>query len=61
MTDLLGEAFRMLAQFGGGSEMLPLLVFCILVVLLGLGLGLGVMRLFSRSRDDSEAEPDVSQ
>lgn len=50
MDDLLGQVFGALTRLGGGSELLPLVGFCVLLVLLGLGLGLGVMRLLGRLR-----------
>jgi hypothetical protein len=61
MIDLLGAAFRKLTQVGGGSEVVPLIAFCVLVVLLGLGLGLAAMRLLNRFRSSSDAEPDMPQ
>ena len=59
MEDLLGQAFGVLTRLGGGSELVPLLSFCVLLVLVGLGLGLAAMRLFGRlraPRADSHAE-----
>jgi len=52
--DILGAIFQKLTQLGGGSEFLPLLVFCVLLVLLGLAVGLAVMRLVRRDAGDSE-------
>ncbi|MGI5818488.1 MAG: hypothetical protein ACOX9R_10390 [Armatimonadota bacterium] len=54
--DILGAIFQKLTQLGGGSEFLPLLLFCIVLVLLGLGLGIAVMRLIRRGSTDPEAE-----
>lgn len=50
MDELLGQAFGALTRLGGGSELVPLVGFCVLVVLVGLGLGLGIMRLLGRLR-----------
>ena len=56
MSDLLGAAFAWLVQWGGGSEFVPLLVFCVFLVLLGLGLGMGAMRLLSLLRPEPDAD-----
>ncbi len=56
MIDVLGAAFQKLTQLGGGSELVPLLVFCVVLVLLGLGVGIGIMRALACLR--SSPEPD---
>jgi hypothetical protein len=56
--DVLGSVFQALTKLGGGSELVPLIVFCVVVVLLGLALGLGAMRLLRRSSDSTEPEPE---
>jgi len=58
--DLLGLIFQKLTQLAGGSELLPLLVFCVLVVLLGLGLGVAAMRLIRGPRSTPEAGVEQS-
>jgi hypothetical protein len=58
--DLLGTIFQALTNLGGGSELVPLLVFCVFLVAAGLGLGLGVMRLLRRPGPSAEAEADGS-
>lgn len=57
MDDVLGEAFRILMQLGGGSDILPLLAFCVVLILASLGIGLGVMRLLGRMRGARPDEP----
>lgn len=57
MDDFLGEIFRVLMQAGGGSDLLPLAVFSVALVLVGLGLGLGIMRLFGRLRGSRDDDP----
>jgi hypothetical protein len=56
MDEILGAAFRALVQAGGGSELVPLVVFCIVLVLLGLGLGVAAMRLIRRDPTTAEGE-----
>lgn len=58
--DLLGSIFQALTKLGGGSELVPLLVFCVFLVVVGLALGLGVMRLIRRPGSSPEAEADNS-
>ena len=53
--DLLGQVFRSLTQLGGGSELVPLVVFCLVLVLVGLGVGLGIMRLLRSKPAQSPA------
>jgi hypothetical protein len=60
IMDLLGLIFQKLTQLAGGSELLPLLVFCVLVVLLGLGVGMGAMRLIRGPRSAPEAGAEQS-
>jgi cytochrome bd-type quinol oxidase subunit 1 len=54
--DVLGSIFQTLTKLGGGSELVPLIVFCVVLVLLGLALGLGIMRFIRRSPVEPEAE-----
>jgi hypothetical protein len=56
MDAILGSIFQTLTRIGGGSELVPLLAFCVFVVLVGLGLGMGAMRLFRHRGTQSEAE-----
>lgn len=58
MDDILGTIFQTLTKLGGGSELVPLLVFCVFVVLVGLGLGLGAMRLLRGKPSGAETEPE---
>ena len=58
--DLLGTIFQALTKVGGGSELVPLLVFCLFLVAAGLGLGLGVMRLIRRPAPANEPDADQS-
>jgi hypothetical protein len=53
--DLLGQIFRSLTELGGGSELVPLVVFCVVLVLIGLVLGLGAMRLLRGKPAQSSA------
>lgn len=57
MDDILGAIFQTLTNLGGGSELVPLIVFCVVLVLLGLAVGVGVMRLLRRG----STEPEVDQ
>jgi len=59
MDETLGSIFQALTKLGGGSELVPLLVFCLVLVLLGLGLGLGAMRLIRPRDAHTEPEGDV--
>ena len=56
--DLLGSIFQTLTKLGGGSELVPLLAFCVFLVVVGLALGLGAMRLLplGQRKPDTEAE-----
>ncbi|MGC9317482.1 MAG: hypothetical protein ACP5KN_05530 [Armatimonadota bacterium] len=62
MIDVLGRGFQVLMEAGGGSDLLPMIAFSVLVVLLGVGLGLLIMRKLVRSRPgSSEPEPEQPQ
>ncbi|MFW6157034.1 MAG: hypothetical protein ACOC7J_06925 [Armatimonadota bacterium] len=56
MDAILGSIFQTLTRIGGGSELVPLLVFCVFVVLVGLGLGMGAMRLLRPRETQSKPE-----
>lgn len=59
MDEMLGTAFQALARIGGGSEVVPLVVFCVVLVLLGLGIGLAAMRLLRKIPTSTEPEPNT--
>ncbi len=56
--ELLGNIFQTLTKLGGGSELVPLLVFCLFLVAVGLGVGTGVMRLLRLGRGKSDADAE---
>ncbi|MFO8081443.1 MAG: hypothetical protein R6V07_14235 [Armatimonadota bacterium] len=56
MDAILGSIFQTLTRIGGGSELVPLIAFCLFLVLVGLGLGLGAMRLLRPTPTQTEAE-----
>ena len=56
---VLGWLFQTLTKLGGGSELVPLLVFCVFVVLVGLGLGVLGMRLVRGKGSPDDAQPEV--
>lgn len=58
--DLLGSIFRKLTELGGGSELVPLLTFCVFLVVLGLALGLAVTRLLRFGRPGSDVGAEQS-
>ncbi|MFW5867795.1 MAG: hypothetical protein ACOCX2_08270 [Armatimonadota bacterium] len=58
MDAILGSIFQALTRIGGGSELAPLIVFCIFLVVVGLGLGLGTMRLLRKSPPQTESDAD---
>ena len=58
MDAILGQVFRTLTNIGGGSELVPLIAFCLFLVLVGLGLGLGTMRLPRKSPPQTEPDAD---
>ena len=60
MDDMLGVVFRALTQIGGGSELVPLVVFCVVLVILGLGIGLGTMRLIRSKSPDTDVDAESS-
>jgi len=59
MDAILGSIFQALTKVGGGSEVVPLLAFCLFLVLVGLGLGLGTMRLIRKPRAQTEPDGDT--
>ncbi len=60
MIELLGTIFQALTKLGGGSELVPLLVFCVFLVAVGLGVGLGIMRLIRRPAAAEQPGADQS-
>ena len=61
MTDLLGEIFRALTELGGGSEMAPLIAFCVMLVLLGLGLGLIATKMLRHYRGPTDPRQNITR
>lgn len=62
MIDVLGRGFQILMEAGGGSDLLPMIAFSLILVLLGLGLGLFIMRKIVRSGvRPPEPEPEAEQ
>jgi len=59
--ELIANIFQTLTKLGGGSELVPLLVFCLFLVAVGLGVGTGVMRLLRLVQHKPATEAEETQ